>query len=96
MRNLIVIENEDKIKLFSNLIDKAIKIDGILDIANPKYIEEILYLDNQETMYFSIFKEEANYSGMFVKKGSTEVGYRFRTEDIEEFMKEYKDIYSTK
>lgn len=69
-------------------------MDRVLDIANPKYIAEISYLDKQETIYFSIFKEETNYSGMFVKKESTEVGYKFRTQDIEEFMKEYKDVFN--
>lgn len=91
---ILVVKDKEKIKLFSNLIDKAIKIDGILDIETPRYIVEISYLDKEETIYFSIFNENESYSGMFVKKGKTEVGYKFRTQDIEEFIKEYKDVFN--
>ena len=91
---VLVLENEKEIKLFLNLIGKASKMDGILDIVTPKYIAEISYLDKQETIYFSIFNEDKNYSGMFVRKGKRGVGYIFRTQDIEEFMKEYKDVFN--
>ncbi|MDZ4957400.1 hypothetical protein GNF51_16835, partial [Clostridium perfringens] len=44
---ILVINDTDGIKLFSNLIDNAVKIDGILDMATPKYIAEISYSDIQ-------------------------------------------------
>lgn len=86
---ILVIEDENGTKLFLNLIDNAIKMEGILNIVAPKYIGEISYPDRTETIYFNIDNTDEKYSGIFINKIQTETGYEFKEKDMKEFMIKY-------
>jgi uncharacterized lipoprotein YehR (DUF1307 family) len=85
----LVIENEDGLKLFSELIDNAKKMDGILDMTTPPYIAEVQYSDKNEVLYFNIHTS----SGMFVNSKDTGTGYNFELEDIEAFINIYEEYF---
>ena len=90
-KTILEIKDDEGIKLFNNLIDNATKVEGIVNMAPPSYIAEIISSKNYEGSIGAktetiIFELDA-FGGLYCKEDYTNTWYTFRANDVSNFAK---------
>ncbi|MCL2702947.1 MAG: M56 family metallopeptidase [Defluviitaleaceae bacterium] len=91
---LLVIEDNEGIELFYNLINNSQRLPGILNVTVSPYLAKIEYNSFVElidlSLYFPVENRINGYGGMYISHSNSHTGYEFLTEDAEAFLNVYR------